>query len=219
MFFINNINTNDDQNDNNDNDNNQNDQNENAKIDNNGSGNSNNTLNHFNGCSIRWVSPKRFNEVIKSKKSCGVIEIVCSSGEEMIFKGYNILKREPDQEEGSMTRSEFIELHGQLSAKAEQRISDMLTVQTKQVTKLIYESEERQIARNKVIEEKLLAYKTEMNQKFNLVFATMEENHSKLTDMLYEIKEDVEMLKSFHKEDIKKYKERKDNDNDDKSKK
>ena len=163
--------------------------------DSNGSGNSNNTLNHFNDCSIRWVSPKRFNEVIKSKKSCGVIEIRCSSGENMIFKGYNILDKEPEQEEGSMTRSEFEELYSQLSAKTEQRISNMLNSKMKQM--------------EKNFEEKRLADNAEINQKFNLVFVTMEENHSKLTNMLYEIKADVEMLKSFHEEDIKKYKKEK----------
>ena len=75
----------------------------------------------------KWITRKEFYDTPKSKKEAYYLEKIGPLGEELIGKFYNKLDKEPEQEEGSMTRSEFIELHKQLSAKSEQRISDMLT--------------------------------------------------------------------------------------------
>ena len=75
----------------------------------------------------KWITRKEFYDTPKSKKEAYYLEKIDPLGEELVGKFYNKLDKEPEQEEGSMTRSEFIELHKQLSAKSEQRISDMLT--------------------------------------------------------------------------------------------
>ena len=177
----------------------------------------NNISNPLNGCEVNRIPKIQFKETTKDKSASDYLEVKYPSGKKMVYSGYNVIDEPTIKEEGSMTRSQFEELYSQLSAKTEQRISDMLVVQTKQVTKLIYESEERQIARNKVIEEKLLTIesevnqiKSEVNQKFDLVFATMESNQAQTNNRLDKIEQDIRMLKSFHEEDIKKYNQEKD---------
>ena len=172
----------------------------------------------------KWITRKQFYNTPKSKKEAYYLEKIGPLGEELIGKFYNKLDKEAEQEEGSMTKSEFIELHGQLSTKAEQRISEMLSDQTRQVVEIVKESEQRVsnmlTTKFDQMEQKRLADKAEMNQKFNefkseirteinqkfdLVFATMENNQTQTNNRLDRIEEDIRMLKSFHEEDIKKY--------------
>ena len=172
----------------------------------------------------KWITRKEFYDTPKSKKEAYYLEKIGPLGEELIGKFYNKLDKEPEQEEGSMTRSEFIELHKQLSAKSEQRISDILTTKFDQMEQKRLadkaEAEQKCLIDKQENEQRFTNFKNEFlemynndkeenNKKFALIFTTLENNQTQLTDMLYEIKADVEMLKSFHKEDIKKYKENK----------
>ena len=210
----------------------------------------NNISNPLNGCEVNRIPKIQFKETPKDKNASDYLEVKYPSGKKMVYSGYNVIDEPIIKEEGSMTRAQFEELHGQLSAKSEQRISDMLVAQTRQVIEIVRQSEQRvsdmlttkfdQIEqkrladkaeikaeikreinelRNEMIEmhkkdkeeaeEKRLADKAEMNQKFDLVFVTMESNQAQTNTRLDRIEEDIKMLKSFHEEDIKKYNKQK----------
>ena len=254
---------------------------------------------------LKWTNNKEFKNTPKTKKETYYLKTDSPSGEELICKCYNVLDEIPTQKAGSMTRDEFEKLYAELSAKTEQRISDMLVTQTRQVIKITKESEQRvsnmlttkfdqieqkrladkaeaeqkRLADKAEAEQKRLADKeemnqkfnefkseikqeinefkseirqeinefkseirqeinefkteirteidefktemnqkfddfkveirTEMNQKFDLVFSTMESNQVQTNDRLDKIEQDIRMLKSFHEEDIKKYREQK----------
>ena len=210
----------------------------------------NNISNPLNGCEVNRIPKIQYKETPKDKNASDYLEVKYPSGKKMVYSGYNVIDEPIIKEEGSMTRAQFEELHEQLSAKAERRISDMLVAQTKQVIEIAKETEQRisdilttkfdQIEqkrladkaeikaeikreinelRNEMIEmhkkdkeeaeEKRLADKAEMNQKFDLVFVTMESNQAQTNNRLDRIEEDIKMLKSFHEEDIKKYNKQK----------
>ena len=153
----------------------------------------NNISNPLNGCEVNRIPKIQFKETPKDKNASDYLEVKYPSGKKMVYSGYNVIDEPIIKEEGSMTRAQFEELHGQLSAKSEQRISDMLVAQTRQVIEIVRQSEQRvsdmlttkfdqieqkrladkeeaeqkRLADKAEAEEKRLADKAEMNQKFN----------------------------------------------------
>ena len=188
----------------------------------------NNISNPLNGCEVNRIPKIQFKETPKDKNASDYLEVKYSSGKKMVYSGYNVIDEPTIKEEGSMTRSQFEKLYSQLSTKTEQRISDMLVSQTKQMLEIKseikqeineFKSEMNQKFNeftteiNQKFDNFKVEIRTEMNQKFDLVFATMESNQAQTNDRLDRIEQDIKMLKSFHEEDIKKYKENKSNSN------
>ena len=166
----------------------------------------NNISNPLNGCEVNRIPKIQFKETPKDKNASDYLEVKYPSGKKMVYSGYNVIDEPIIKEEGSMTRSQFEELYSQLSAKSEERISDMLTIQTKQVTKLIYESEERQIARNKVIEEKLLATKEELKQEINSFKSQVNQKFNEFTTEIKQMKQDISDFKVEVRQEINDFK-------------
>ena len=188
----------------------------------------NNISNPLNGCEVNRIPKIQFKETPRDKNASDYLEVKYSSGKKMVYSGYNVIDEPTIKEEGSMTRSQFEKLYSQLSTKTEQRISDMLVSQTKQMLEIKseikqeineFKSEMNQKFNeftteiNQKFDNFKVEIRTEMNQKFDLVFATMESNQAQTNDRLDRIEQDIKMLKSFHEEDIKKYKENKSNSN------
>ena len=115
----------------------------------------------------KWISRKEFYDTPKSKKEAYYLEKIGPSGEELVGKFYNKLDKEPEQEEGSMTRAQFEELYSQLSAKTEQRISDMLTIQTKQILEIKSEIRQEFNEFKSEIRQEINEFKSEIRQEFN----------------------------------------------------
>ena len=158
----------------------------------------NNISNPLNGCEVNRIPKIQFKETPKDKNASDYLEVKYPSGKKMVYSGYNVIDEPTIKEEGSMTRSQFEELYSQLSAKTEQRISDMLTTKFDQM-------EQKRLEDKAEMNQKFSEFVNEVNQKFDLVFVTMENNQTQTNDRLDRIEEDIRMLKSFHKEDIKKY--------------
>ena len=202
----------------------------------------------FDGCDIERIPKKLFKSTPKKKTASDFIRIKYLSGEERFYSGYNIIEEELVEEEGSMTKSEFEKLYADLSAKTEQRISDMLTTKFDQMeqkrladkaeikqeinefkSEIKQEINDFKVEMNQKfdnfkveirteINEFKIEIRTEMNQKFDLVFSTMESNQAQTNNRLDRIEQDIKMLKSFHEEDIKKYNEQNEKEEKDKGK-
>ena len=118
---------------------------------------------------LEWTDNKEFKNTPKTKKETYHLKTESPSGEELICKCYNILDEIPTQKEGSMTRDEFEKLYAELSAKTEQRISDMLTTKFDQM------------------EQKRLADKEEVNRKIDSIVTTINTNNSKQNEILEDL--------------------------------
>ena len=142
----------------------------------------NNISNPLNGCEVNRIPKIQFKETPRDKNASDYLEVKYPSGKKMVYSGYNVIDKPTIKDEGSMTRAEFEELHEQLSAKSEQRISEMLSVQTRQVIEIVKKSEQRvsdmlttkfdqieqkRLADKEEAEQKRLADKAEINQKFD----------------------------------------------------
>ena len=129
----------------------------------------NNISNPLNGCEVNRIPKIQFKETPKDKNASDYLEVKYPSGKKMVYSGYNVIDKPTIKDEGSMTRAEFEELHEQLSAKSEQRISEMLSVQTRQVIEIVKKSEQRVsdmlTTKFDQIEQKRLADKEEAEQK------------------------------------------------------
>ena len=138
----------------------------------------NNISNPLNGCEVNRIPKIQFKETPKDKNASDYLEVKYPSGKKMVYSGYNVIDEPIIKEEGSMTRAQFEELYSQLSTKTEQRISDMLVAQTKQVVEIVRQSEQRvnNLVNSKINqvmevinqnEQNRLADKAEINQKFD----------------------------------------------------
>ena len=122
---------------------------------------------------LEWTNNKEFKNIPKTKKETYHLKTGGPSGEELICKCYNILDEIPTQKGGSMTRSEFEKLYAELSAKTEQRISDMLTTKFDQM-------EQKRLADKEELRQ-------EINQKIDSIVVTINTNNTKQNEILQDL--------------------------------
>ena len=140
---------------------------------------------------LEWTNNKEFKNTPKTKKETYYLKTESPSGEKLICKCYNVLDETPKQKAGSMTRDEFEKLYAELSAKTEQRISDMLTTKFDQM-------EQKRLADKEELKQEINDFKNEIleirkkdkeevNRKIDSIVTTINTNNAKQNEILQDL--------------------------------